>query len=76
MHLRVKEWRKQRGLSQRRLALCCAYSRETISGIETGRTTPSTLQLIRIADSLHVHICELLEGEDCPHGTDDWRSLC
>ena len=76
MRLRVREWRKQRGLSQHRLAARCAYSRETISAIETGRTTPSTPQLMRIAHSLHVHICELLEGEACPHSVNDWRNLC
>ncbi|MGI5349750.1 helix-turn-helix domain-containing protein [Streptomyces sp. CA-250714] len=50
----LKELRKRAGLSGDRLARRCAMSQSKISKIETGRTTPSVVDVERILTALQV----------------------
>ncbi len=55
----LRKIRKQRGLSQTRLARLCGYTRSYISLIETGRQKPSKRCRKAVAEALGVTI------EDC-----------
>jgi len=59
---KVKELRKQKGLSQEALALLCDLDRTYIGGIERGERNLSLLNIHRIATALNVNVKELFRG--------------
>jgi putative transcriptional regulator len=61
---RVRVGRAERSMSQGELAHAAGVSRQTISSIETGQYTPSTLLALRIAQVLAMPVDKLfwLEG--------------
>ena len=63
--VRIRVFRKQRGLTQEGLAARIDRSVETISNLECGRSLPSFETLVRLAESLDVPIRDFFEfGED------------
>ena len=57
----LAELRKQRGLSQETLASRAKLSRAGIGHIESGRTTPTLLSLLKIAAVLDVDLFRVLQ---------------
>jgi transcriptional regulator with XRE-family HTH domain len=55
----VREFRKQRGLTQRELGQSVGVTLSQISNIETGHTPPSLETLVRIARTLRVPLPEM-----------------
>ena len=53
---RIKSFRKERGMSQTDLAAAVGVTQKTISTIESGRFTPSTVIALRIATSFGVPV--------------------
>ena len=64
--MRLKEIRRQRGISQLKLALDLNMSQNTISRYETGDREADYRTLIQIADYFNVSIDYLLERTDNP----------
>ena len=62
--MRLKELRKQKGISQLKLAMELNTNQNTISRYETGEREPGINELIRIADYFDVSIDYLLERTD------------
>ena len=58
---RVREWREQRGLSQRSLAQRVSASRQTVNAIEAGRTAPATALALRLAGALSCRVEDLFQ---------------
>ncbi|MDU2299875.1 MAG: helix-turn-helix transcriptional regulator [Haemophilus parainfluenzae] len=56
---RVKELRKQKGLSQEALALLCDLDRSYIGGVERGERNISLINIYKIANALNISIKEL-----------------
>ena len=56
---RVRELRKEKGLSQEALALACDLDRTYIGGVERGERNISLLNIHKIADALGVSTREL-----------------
>ena len=56
---RVRELRKEQGLSQEALALVCALDRTYIGGIERGERNVSLINIEKIAVALGVPVREL-----------------
>jgi transcriptional regulator with XRE-family HTH domain len=65
--MRLKEIRKEKGISQLKLALELNTNQNTISRYETGEREPGINELIRIADYFNISIDYLLERTDNPH---------
>ncbi len=63
---RVREVRKQKGLSQESLALACDLDRTYIGGVERGERNISLVNIYKIAGALGVNAAVLFE--DSPHG--------
>ncbi|MGW3425650.1 helix-turn-helix domain-containing protein [Streptomyces phaeochromogenes] len=66
---RLRGWlvaalRKDRDIPQQELANEVGCSRSTISTWETRNQRPTPSHLVRLADSLGVHACDLLEQQD------------
>ena len=59
MHLRVKELRKARGLTQVELSTLCDVPRSTISLVENGSANTTLQTLQSIADGLGVEVADL-----------------
>jgi transcriptional regulator with XRE-family HTH domain len=59
--LNVKRFRKERGLSQEKLAFECGLHRTYVSGVERGVRNPTVLVLEKIAGALSVASSQLLE---------------
>ena len=57
----VRRIRRERGLTQERLAFASELDLTYIGGIERGRRNPSLLAMARIADALDAQIVELLD---------------
>ncbi len=64
--MRLKELRKQRGISQVKLAIDLSMSQNTISRYETGSHEADYKTLIKIADYFNVSIDYLLERTNNP----------
>lgn len=64
--MRLKELRKQRKISQLKLAMDLNMNQNSISRYETGEREADYATLIRIADYFHVSIDYLLERTDDP----------
>jgi len=65
--MRLKEIRKEKGISQLKLAIELNTNQNTISRYETGEREPGINELIRIADYFNISIDYLLERTDNPH---------
>ncbi|MCH4161054.1 MAG: helix-turn-helix transcriptional regulator [Bifidobacterium sp.] len=59
LHTRLKELRKQPGLSQAELAVLVGTSRDTISSIETGQFSPTAKLALILCTALDVKFEEL-----------------
>ena len=66
VYMRLKELRKQRGISQVKLAIDLSMSQNTISRYETGSHEADYKTLIKIADYFNVSIDYLLERTNNP----------
>ena len=64
--MRLKMMRKEKGLTQTRLAIELNTSQNTISRYETGDREPGIRELIKIADYFNVSIDYLLERSNNP----------
>jgi len=64
--MRLKEIRKQKGISQLKLALDLNTNQNTISRYETGEREPGICELIKLADYFDVSIDYLLGRTDNP----------
>lgn len=65
--MRLKELRKQKGISQLKLALDLSMNQNTISRYETGEREADYKTLIKIADYFNVSIDYLLDRTDNPN---------
>jgi len=59
---RVRELRKEKGLSQEALALACELDRTYIGGVERGERNISLLNIYKIAGALGVPVKELFNA--------------
>ena len=64
--MRLKELRKEKNVSQLKLALDLSMNQNTISRYETGEREADYKTLIKIADYFNVSIDYLLERTDNP----------
>lgn len=64
--MRLKELRKEKGLSQLRLATDLHTTQNTISRYETGEREPGIAELIKIADYFNVSVDYLIGRTECP----------
>lgn len=64
--MRLKELRKQKGISQLKLSIDLNTNQNTISRYETGAREPGINELISIADYFQVSVDYLLERTDNP----------
>ena len=64
--MRLKELRKEKNISQLKLALDLSKNQNTISRYETGEREADYKTLIKIADYFNVSIDYLLERTDNP----------
>ena len=65
--MRLKELRKQKGISQLKLSMDLSVNQNTISRYETGEREADYKMLIKIADYFNVSIDYLLERTDNPN---------
>lgn len=67
---RIRELRKERGLSQERFALEYGFDRSYLGAVERGERNISVLRLKKIAEVLGVEITDLFpkRDQDCNHG--------
>lgn len=61
---KIQYYRKQKGLSQEELGQLLTVSRQTVSQWETGQTSPTVDNLMRLKDVLGVSVDELLSSGD------------
>jgi transcriptional regulator with XRE-family HTH domain len=59
---RIRELRKQKGISQEKLAELASLHRTYVGGVERGERNVSLLNIIRISQALGVHLEELFRG--------------
>ena len=64
--MRLRELRKQRGISQLKLAMDLNMNQNSISRYETGEREADYRTLIALADYFHVSLDYLLERTDEP----------
>lgn len=64
--MRLKQVRKEKGISQLKLAMDLNTNQNTISRYETGEREPCIADLINIADYFGISIDYLLERTDNP----------
>lgn len=64
--MRLKELRKEKNISQLKLALDLSMNQNTISRYETGEREADYKTLVKIADYFNVSIDYLLERTDNP----------
>lgn len=65
-HVRLKELRKKKGISQLRLATELNTSQNTISRYETGEREPGIAELIKIANYFNVSVDYLIGRTENP----------
>ena len=65
--MRLKEIRKERGISQLRLAMDLHMNQNSISRYENGEREADYATLIKFADYFDVSVDYLLERTDDPH---------
>ncbi len=65
--MRLKELRKNKGISQLKLAMDLSMNQNTVSRYETGEREADYKTLIKIADYFNVSIDYLLERTDNPN---------
>lgn len=58
---KIKDFRKQNGLTQEKLAELIGIETGSLSAIESGRHFPSLLTLEKIAETLHIKLKALFE---------------
>jgi len=59
---RVRELRKEKGLSQEALALACELDRTYIGGVERGERNISLLNIYKIAVALRISLKDLFDA--------------
>jgi transcriptional regulator with XRE-family HTH domain len=59
---RVRELRKQKGLSQEGLALACDLDRTYIGGVERGERNISLINIYKIAGALGLNVKDLFNA--------------
>lgn len=59
---RIREIRKERGLSQETLALSCSLDRTYIGGVERGERNLSLINIYKIAKALRVPAGDLFDA--------------
>lgn len=59
---RIRELRKQKGLSQETLALVCELDRTYIGGVERGERNISLVNIHKIATALDVPVMDLFDA--------------
>ena len=64
--MRLRKLRKEKGISQLKLALDMNTKQNTISRYETGEREPGINELIKLADYFNVSIDYLLERTENP----------
>jgi transcriptional regulator with XRE-family HTH domain len=57
----IRARRESMGLSQEKLAQRCGFDRTYISMLERGKRNPSLLNLIKLAEGLHISVAKLAE---------------
>ena len=65
--MNLKKVRKEKGISQLKLAMELNMSQNTISRYETGEREPGINELVKIADYFNISIDYLLERTQNPH---------
>ena len=65
---RVRDLRKQKGLSQEGLALACDLDRTYIGGVERGERNISLINIHKVSRALGVSPCELLRTTETTRG--------
>ncbi len=65
--MRLRELRKERGISQLKLALDLSTNQNTISRYETGEREPGIVELIALADYFDVSVDYLIGRTDNPN---------
>ncbi|MBE6579467.1 MAG: helix-turn-helix transcriptional regulator [Ruminococcaceae bacterium] len=61
---KIQYYRKQKGLSQEELGTLLTVSRQTVSQWETGQTSPTVDNLVRLKEVLGISVDALLSGGD------------
>lgn len=56
MENRIKEIRKEKGISQEQLAAACAVSRQTINAIENNKYDPTLQLAFKLAEALNTTV--------------------
>jgi len=59
---KIKNFRKELGLSQEELAFRCGFDRTYISMLERGKRNPSYLNLLKLSKGLNIEISRLVKG--------------
>lgn len=59
--LKIKEFRKKKGLTQQELASRLEMSQNAVSLYERGVNDPSIIRLVQIADELGITVDELID---------------
>lgn len=72
--LNVKNFRKERGLSQEGLAFDCGLHRTYVSGVERGVRNPTVVVLEKISEALKIPSSRLLEEPVRKQKSDKTRS--
>ena len=72
---RIRDLRKEAGMSQDQLAELASLNRVTIAKYESGKVEPGAQALSRIADALDVTVDQLLGRSDIKQEPDDSMAL-